>query len=190
MKLPYSLIMLLSSCLGYNVKKEMPAKINLPEKSIYELTVKSLDGELVSLADFKGKKVVFVNTASKCGFTPQYKRLQEFHEQFKEKVVVIGIPSNDFGEQEPGANEDIKEFCRLNYGVSFLMLEKAVVKGSDKSPLYHWLTDSSLNGWNDQEPKWNFCKYIINEEGVLTHFFGSAIDPFSKEFREALELKH
>ncbi|WMJ73690.1 glutathione peroxidase [Cytophagaceae bacterium ABcell3] len=156
--------------------------------SLYELEVTSLSGEKVALSDFKGKKLVIVNTASKCGFTNQYDDLQKLHEKHGDKVVLIGVPSNDFGNQEPGGEKDIQEFCRLNYGVSFLMLEKLPVKGKEKSPLYQWLTDPKQNGWNDQEPKWNFCKYIINEDGKLTHFFGSSVTPFSEKFMKALEI--
>lgn len=138
------------------------------------------------MSQFAGKKVVVLNVASKCGYTPQYTDWQKFYEENKESVVVLGFPSNDFGRQEPGSAEEIAEFCERNYGVTFPMFEKVVVKGEGKHPIYAWLSDPALNGWNKEEPSWNFCKYLINERGELTHFFGSNIRPNSQEFFNAL----
>lgn len=155
-------------------------------QSFFELKSRSLAGDTVAMSQFAGKKVVVLNVASKCGYTPQYADWQKFYEENKESVVVLGFPSNDFGRQEPGTAEEITEFCERNYGVTFPMFEKAVVKGEGKHPVYVWLSDPKLNGWNKEEPTWNFCKYLINEKGELTHFFGSNVKPSSQEFFNAL----
>ncbi|MEA5428173.1 glutathione peroxidase [Arcicella lustrica] len=162
---------------------EAPAK-----QGLYDFKVKSLDGKNVDLSIYKGKKVIILNTASKCGFTPQYADWEKFYLANKDKVVVLGFPANEFGGQEPGSDEEISTFCKKNYGVSFPMFSKVVVKGEGKCPLYQWLTTKSLNGWNDKEPSWNFCKYVINEKGELTHFFASKVKPDSPEFLEAIKL--
>lgn len=159
-----------------------------PTKSLYDFTVKSLDGKPVSLSGFKGKKVVILNVASKCGFTPQYADWEKFYKQHGDKIVVLGFPANNFGSQEPGSSEEIATFCQKNYGVTFPMFEKVDVLGANQSPLYKWLTDKSLNGWNDKVPTWNFCKYVINEKGELTHFFASKVKPEDDEFKKAVGI--
>ena len=138
-----------------------------PGKSFYDFKMKAINGKEVDFSAFKGKKVLIVNVASKCGFTPQYEDLQKLHELYQHKVEVLGFPANNFGKQEPGSNQEIAQFCQLNYGVSFQMFEKISVKGNDQHPLYQWLSDKNLNGWNSQAPTWNFCKYLVNEEGEL-----------------------
>ena len=137
----------------------------LMEKSFYDFKMQDIDGNEVDFDQFKGKKVLLVNVASKCGYTPQYAELQELNERYGDQVVILGFPANNFGGQEPGSNEDIKQFCTENYGVTFQMFDKVSVKGVDKHPLYRWLSDKDLNGWNDKEPSWNFCKYFIDENG-------------------------
>jgi glutathione peroxidase len=154
-------------------------------KSFFQLQANSLDGKPVSLEQFKGKKIVILNVASRCGYTPQYADWERFYQENKDNAVVLGFPSNNFMGQEPGSAEEIAAFCQKNYGVSFPMFEKVDVKGSDISPVYKWLTDPTLNGWNNQEPSWNFCKYLINEKGELTQFFASKVTPQSQEFMEA-----
>lgn len=154
--------------------------------SFFQFTVNSLDGQPVSLEQFKGKKIIVLNVASKCGYTPQYADWEKFYEANKDKYVVLGFPCNDFMSQEPGTAEEIAEFCQKNYGVTFPMFDKVHVKGEEKSPVYKWLTDPAQNGWNSQEPTWNFCKYVINEKGDLTHFFGSKVKPDSPEFQAAM----
>jgi glutathione peroxidase len=151
------------------------------EKSFYDYKVKDINGADVDLSQFKGKKLLLVNVASKCGYTPQYADLQKLHEKYGDKVTIIGFPANNFGGQEPGTNEDIKEFCSQKYGVSFPLMDKISVKGADKHPLYRWLSDKSLNGWNDKEPSWNFCKYFINEKGELVQFFPSSVKPMDDQ---------
>ena len=154
--------------------------------SFFELSANSLAGEPVSLEQYRGKKIIVLNVASKCGYTPQYADWEKFYTENKEQVVVLGFPCNDFLGQEPGSAEEIAEFCQKNYGVSFPLFEKVQVKGDNKSPVYQWLTDPARNGWNSQEPSWNFCKYLINEKGELTHFFASKVKPDTAEFLAAL----
>lgn len=152
-------------------------------KSFYDFKLKSLDeSEEISFEKYKGKKVLLVNVASKCGFTPQYEGLQKLHEEYGNNVVILGFPSNEFGGQEPGTKEDIATFCQKNYGVTFQMFEKIKVKkGEGQHPLYQWLSSKSENGWNDDAPNWNFCKYFVNEKGELEKFFASAIKPMGNE---------
>lgn len=153
----------------------------LMEKSFYDFKMRDIDGNEVDFNQFKGKKVLLVNVASKCGYTPQYADLQELNEKYGDKVVILGFPANNFGGQEPGTEEDIKAFCTENYGVTFKMFQKISVKGVDKHPLYRWLSDKDLNGWNDKEPTWNFCKYLIDEQGELKEFFPSSVKPLDDE---------
>lgn len=153
----------------------------LMEKSFYDFRMKDIDGNVVDFSQYKGKKVLVVNVASKCGYTPQYAELQELNERYGDQVVILGFPANNFGGQEPGSNEDIKQFCTENYGVTFQMFDKVSVKGVDKHPLYRWLSDKDLNGWNDKEPSWNFCKYFIDENGELKKFFPSSVKPLDEE---------
>jgi glutathione peroxidase len=159
----------------------------LMEKSIYDFKMKDINGEEVDFSKFKGQKLLLVNVASKCGYTPQYADLQKLHEAHGDKVTIIGFPANNFGGQEPGTNEEIKQFCSENYGVTFKMMDKVSVKGADKNPLYRWLSDKDLNGWNDKEPSWNFCKYLINENGELVKFFPSSVKPMDEEIIKLIE---
>ncbi|UFH53985.1 glutathione peroxidase [Spirosoma sp. KNUC1025] len=172
-------------------KREMavaPANAPAPAKSLYDFTVKSIDGKPVSLSGFKGKKVVILNVASKCGFTPQYADWEKFYKEHGDKVVVLGFPANNFKNQESGSNDEIATFCKKNYGVTFPMFEKVSVLGDDQAPLYKWLSTKDMNGWNDKVPTWNFCKYVINEKGELTHFFASKVKPEDEEFKQAVGI--
>jgi len=165
-----------------------PANI-MVKGSFYDFSLKSLDGkETIDFSKYKGKKVVVVNTASECGYTPQYADWQAFHKENGDKIIILGVPANNFGGQEPGSNKEIATFCQKNYGVSFQMLEKVSVVGSDQHPLYKWLSKKDLNGWNDKEPTWNFCKYVINEKGEVSHFFASGVKPNSSEFKKAVGI--
>jgi glutathione peroxidase len=151
------------------------------KKTIYDFKVRTLEGEEITLEKFKGKKMLIVNVASKCGYTGQYKSLEQLHQQYGKKITVIGFPANNFGSQEPGNNEEIREFCTKNYGVSFPMMEKISVKGEDMHPLYQWLSSKEHNGVCDEAPRWNFSKYLIDENGNIIKFFGSKVDPMSEE---------
>lgn len=157
-----------------------------PVPTIYDFKLKTIDGEEITLGKFKGKKMLLINTASECGFTPQYKNLQALHEQYGSKVVLIGFPANNFGAQEPGTSTEIKSFCSKNYGVTFQMMEKISVAGTDANPLYKWLSNKAANGVNDKAPNWNFCKYLIDEKGNIIKFFPSKVDPLSTEITSLL----
>lgn len=156
-------------------------KAQPPKTSIYEIAINTLNGEQLNLNNFKGKKLLIVNVASKCGYTSQYKDLQKLHELHGEKVVIIGVPCNQFGSQEPGTHNEIAEFCKKNYGVSFQMTQKVNVKGNDQHPLYGFLTKKALNGKEDSSVKWNFQKYLLNEEGMLISVFPSSTNPLDKQ---------
>lgn len=155
-------------------------------KSLHHFKVTTIEGEEVSLSKYQGKKVLIVNVASKCGYTPQYADLQLLHEKHGDKVAILGFPANEFGGQEPGTNLEIAQFCSKNYGVTFDMFEKVVVKGKEKHPLYEWLSSKEQNGWNDQEPTWNFCKYLVDEEGHLLKFYASSVNPFDDDLLQAI----
>jgi len=152
--------------------------------SIYDIQAEAIDGSMIDFSAYKGKKLMIVNTASKCGFTPQYEDLEKLHELYGDQITILGFPSNNFMHQEPGSNEEIAEFCKANYGVKFQMFAKVDVKGKDQHPLYQWLTDKEANGWNDQAPTWNFCKYLIDENGKLVKFYKSKTNPMDKEIVE------
>jgi len=154
--------------------------------SVYDFkSVKSIDGKKLDLAKYKGKKILIVNTASKCGFTPQYKELQQLADAYKGKVVVVGFPANNFGGQEPGTNTLIKEFCEKNYGVTFPLSEKVSVKGDDIDPLFKYLTTAENPDFTG-EIKWNFEKFLIDENGKLVHRFRSQTTPMSPELTKYL----
>ena len=150
-----------------------------PIESIYSVQINDLMGAPVDLNDFKGKKILFVNVASECGFTGQYTGLQELHETHGDKLVIIGVPCNQFGGQEPGSADEIQNFCEKNYGVSFLMTEKIEVKGGEQHPLYQWLTMKANNGVEDANVNWNFNKFLISEEGQYIAHYGSGTKPMS-----------
>lgn len=149
--------------------------------SFYDIKIKSLQGEIVDFSTFKGKYILFVNVASKCGFTPQYKAMQELYDIHKDQLMIVGVPCNQFGQQESGSSEEIEEFCKVNYGVTFLITEKIDVKGSNQHQLYKWLTQKKLNGKKSSSVKWNFQKYLINKEGKLVDFWYSITKPNSKK---------
>ncbi len=162
----------------------MMVLITLPafsQKSVYDFTVEDINGQQFSLADLRGKKVMIVNTASKCGHTPQYKDLELLYKAYKQKLVIVGFPANNFMNQEPGTNKEIKDFCDSKYGVTFPMMSKISVKGNDMHPLYKWLTSKSANGVLDSEVAWNFQKYLIDENGKLVGYFKPAVKPLSDE---------
>lgn len=171
-----SILALFSSFTSKAQEKKAPAI-----EDFYALSFNTITGEKFDFKQLKGKKVLIVNTASKCGYTPQFKELEELHKKFGNQLVVLGFPSNDFLNQDPGTNSEIQSFCELNYGVTFQMMEKSSVKGKGKSAVYQWLTDPSKNGWCKSEPSWNFNKYLIDENGNLLEHFGSKVKPLSEE---------
>jgi glutathione peroxidase len=150
-------------------------------QSIHSFTVKGIDGKNISLSSFKGKKIMVVNTASKCGYTPQYEGLEKVYEQYKDKLVIIGFPCNQFGGQEPGSSEEIVTFCKKNYGVTFPLAEKIDVKGDDIAPIYKWLTEKQKNGVLDATISWNFNKFLLDENGKMLAYFPSKVKPDSEE---------
>lgn len=168
------LIFLFAMALSQTQAQELP-------ESIHGFHITTLEGEDIDLSQYKGKKMLLVNTASKCGYTPQFEDLEKLYDTNKEKLVIIGFPANNFANQEPGSNEEIAEFCELNYGVNFLMSEKISVKGEDMAPIYQWLTQKKHNQLKDTEVKWNFQKYLIDENGHLVEVFESAVKPLSSE---------
>lgn len=155
-------------------------------KSIYDFKVDGLSGGTIDFASFKGKKILIVNTASKCGYTPQYEGLEKLYETYKDKLVIVGFPANNFGGQEPGTNTEIQEFCKKNYGVSFPMAAKVSVKGDDIAPIYQWLCNKSQNGVLDAEIGWNFGKFLLDENGKLIAYFPSKVTPMSQEITSKL----
>ncbi|MFV0419718.1 MAG: glutathione peroxidase [Dysgonomonas sp.] len=160
------------------------------EKSLYSYKVKDIDGKDFNLSSLKGKKVLVVNVASKCGLTPQYEKLQALYEKYKDKnFVVIGFPANNFNGQEPGTNEEIKTFCTSKYDVSFPMMSKIDVVGENKAPIYKWLTEKAENGKIDAEVQWNFQKFMIDENGHLIDFVPPREDPFCDKIINWIENK-
>ncbi len=152
------------------------------EKSLYDFKVKDIDGNDFDFSSLKGKKVLIVNVASKCGLTPQYAQLEELYDKYKEQnFIIVGFPCNDFNEQESGTNEEIKEFCTLNYGVSFPIMDKVSVKEPNKAPIYKWLTEKSENGKFDAEVQWNFQKFLIDENGHIFDFVLPKDSPLSEK---------
>ena len=150
--------------------------------SIYQFKIKDIDGKDFDFAKLKGKKILIVNTASKCGFTPQYEDLQKLYDTYKDKnLVIVGFPANNFNEQEPGSNKEIAAFCQKNYGVTFPMMEKVSVKGLDASPIYQWLTQEVQNGVHDSEVEWNFHKFLIDEKGHLVKEVSPKVSPLDTE---------
>ncbi len=153
--------------------------LSLSAQSIHSFNVKSIDGTALNLAKFKGKKILIVNTASKCGYTPQYEGLEKVYEQYKDKLVIIGFPCNQFGGQEPGSNEEIVDFCKKNYGVTFPLADKIDVKGDNTAPIYQWLTQKAKNGVLDASISWNFNKFLLDENGKMIAYFPSNVKPDS-----------
>ena len=177
-RLLFAAIALLS--LSFTVK----TSTKLP--SVHQFKIEGLEGGTIDFKKYKGKKILIVNTASKCGYTPQYEELQALYEKYKDKLVVIGVPANNFGGQEPGTNAEIKAFCSGTYKVTFPMTTKVSVKGDDMCELYQWLTSKAKNGVLDAEVKWNFNKFLLNENGELIAYFPSKVKPMSEEITSKL----
>ncbi len=189
----YSIFLLVFTGVYIYSFSEATAKKNLllkTAKSFYSLNIKSLDGSrIIKMSDFKGKKILCVNVASECGYTKQYEGLQKLADTYKEKLVVIGFPCNQFGGQEPGAAGEIAEFCRQKYGVTFILTEKIDVKGKNQNQVYEWLTHKAVNGKSDAEVKWNFNKFLIDENGNWVAHFASSIEPMGQELTSLLNVQ-
>ncbi|MDG2342796.1 MAG: glutathione peroxidase [Cytophagales bacterium] len=151
------------------------------ENNFYKLTANDIDGNIIDFSKFKGKKLLIVNVASKCGYTSQYKDLQELHKKYNDKITILAFPSNNFGFQEPGSNDQIEEFCETNYGIEFQLFEKSDVRGKNSNSVYKWLSSIEDNGWNDKSPRWNFFKYLVDETGNLKAVYSSKVNPLDNE---------
>lgn len=173
---------LIMSLFNFNLK----AQTVTPNTSLYDIKINDIKGQTIDLSTFKGKKILFVNVASKCGFTGQYAGLQELYTKYQDKLMIIGVPCNQFGEQEPGTAVEIESFCEVNYGVTFLITEKVDVKGDNQHELYAWLTQKKNNGKADSSVKWNFQKYVVDEEGRLVDYFYSTTKPMSSKITKLL----
>ncbi len=170
MKLKLSLLILIITILSFGQTKNS-------NMNIYNIKLNTIDSESITLEKFKGKHLLIVNVASECGYTPQYKELKKLQEEYKDNLVVIGVPCNQFGKQEPGTATQIKSFCAITYGIDFLLTEKLAVKGEKQHQLYQWLTMKEYNNEFDSEVEWNFEKYLINPDGKLLESFKSKIEP-------------
>ena len=161
--------------------------LSITHGSFHDFKIEGLKGDVISMSDYEGKKILVVNTASKCGYTPQYEDLQKLSKKYADKLVIIGFPANDFGKQEPGTNDEIAEFCEEEYQITFPMTTKITVKGDNMHEIYKWLTTKELNHFSDSKVKWNFQKYLINERGELIGVFSSRVKPFAEELIRAIE---
>ena len=186
LKTLYPAFIWITKAAGKNVEKLISTKE--PIVSFYTLSDTLNNNTALSFETLKGKKVLLVNTASDCGYTNQYDDLQKLSELYKEKLVVIGYPANDFKEQEKGTDTDIAQFCKLNYGVTFPLVKKSVViKSAQQNLVFNWLSNALKNGWNDKAPSWNFSKYLVNEKGVLVNYFDPSVTPLDAEVKSAIE---
>jgi len=187
LKAVYPLLMSLNRLLGKRSKVLVNKKNIQPFQSFYSLSVQLNNGSFLSFDSLRGRKLLLVNTASDCGYTNQYSDLQKLYEKY-DKLTVIAFPANDFQQQEKGSDEEIGNFCKINFGVTFpVALKSSAVKGNGQQKVFQWLTDKTKNGWNNKPPSWNFSKYLINEEGILTNYFDPAISPLSGEVLKAIE---
>ena len=189
LKTVYPALMWFNNVTGKNSKVMENAEGAEALASLHDLSVHLNNGTELKLETLKGKKILLVNTASDCGYTHQYDDLQKLYEANKDKLMVIGFPANDFKEQEKGTDKEIAEFCKVNYGITFpLAAKSSVIKGLHQNEIFKWLSDETLNGWNDQQPTWNFCKYLADENGKLIKFFDTGVPPLSDEVKNAIEL--
>ena len=183
LKTMYPVIMFPGKLMGAKNASKLNTDNKQPQKDFYALQAVLNNGDTLSFESFRGKKVVLVNTASDCGYTGQYKELEALYQQYKNNLIVVGFPANDFKEQEKKSDADIATFCKVNYGVTFLLMRKgSVVKGSEQQSVYQWLTNANANGWCNQAPVWNFCKYVESEEGLLQAYFPQTVSPLDEAF--------
>ena len=190
LKALYPLIMRLSKSQPGKGKVLINQQMVQPSHSFYSLNVMLNNGTVLNFDQLKGRKVLLVNTASNCGYTGQYAELQQLHEKTKGKLAILVFPAHDFQEQEKGDDEEIAQFCQVNFGVDFPLSQKSrVIAGAGQHPVYKWLTHKDQNGWNAHQPDWNFSKYLVDENGILTHYFGPAISPLGEEVSKVLQDK-
>ncbi|MFL5743906.1 MAG: glutathione peroxidase [Niastella sp.] len=188
-KIAYPLWIAFTKLMGRNTKVFTNYKNVQPAESIYSLQVPLSNGNTLPLDAYKGKKILLVNTASNCGYTNQYDDLQKLYQQFNNQLEIIAFPANDFKEQEKGSDSDIAQFCKINFGVTFPLAKKSVVvKSNDQNSIFKWLTNKAKNGWNEKAPSWNFSKYLIDEQGTLTHYFDPSVLPLSEAVVKAIGM--
>ena len=188
LKSMYPVIMFPGKLMGAKNASKLNTENKQPQKDFYALQAILNNGDTLSFETFRGKKVLLVNTASDCGYTGQYKELEALYQQHKDNLNVVGFPANDFKGQEKKSDADIASFCKVNYGVTFLLMRKgSVVKGSEQQSVYEWLSSANANGWCNQAPVWNFCKYVVSEDGVLQAYFPQTVSPLDEAV--ATELK-
>ena len=184
----FILIFIILSSIGFSFFNKDKINLDGYSKDIYDYSINLISGNTINLKSYKGKKIILVNVASKCGYTPQYDGLQKLYEKYNEELEIVGVPANDFLWQEPGKNKDIQTFCKVNYGVTFPIVEKSIVKkAKGQHALFTWLTHKDLNGWNDAAPGWNFYKYLIDENGKLISVLPSKVKPFDEEIINFIE---
>ena len=184
----FILIFIIFSSIGFSFFNKDKINLDGYSEDIYDYSINLISGNTIDLKSYEGKKIILVNVASKCGYTPQYDGLQKLYEKYNEELEVVGVPANDFLWQEPGKNKDIQTFCKVNYGVTFPIVEKSIVKKTKgQHPLFTWLTHKDLNGWNDTAPGWNFYKYLIDENGSLISVLPSKVKPFDEEIINFIE---
>ncbi|RYY57735.1 MAG: glutathione peroxidase [Chitinophagaceae bacterium] len=187
MKALYPVVMFVSRLTGKNFRTMENDNGATAGSSLYNLSVQLNDGSELRLEKLQGKKILLVNTASNCGYTGQYDELQKLYKQFESSLVIIAFPANDFKEQEKGDDAQIAEFCRVNYGVTFPLAKKStVIRSPKQNAIFQWLSTAGLNGWNNQEPTWNFSKYLVDENGTLVKYFDPGVSPLSKEVVQAI----
>lgn len=187
MKLIYPMIMKAGKWFGVKASEKENRSGIAPAASLYDLKIILNNNSELNLQSLRGRKILLVNTASDCGYTAQYETLQQLQEQFGEQLQIIGFPANDFKEQEKGTDEEIAAFCRLNFGVSFPLAKKSqVIKGPQQHPVFKWLSEASLNGWCNQQPEWNFSKYLVDEKGVLINYFAPGVSPMDEKILKAI----
>lgn len=183
----FSVASFLQGCTQKKSELSIAKTKELMGKTIYDFKVESLDGKEINFADFKGKKILIVNTASQCGFTPQYADLEKLYETYKDQLVIVGFPANNFGGQEPGSNSEISTFCQKNFGVTFPMAAKVSVKGDDTAPIFKFLTEKELNGVKNTTILWNFTKFLVDENGKLIDSFVSTTKPTDEAITKYLQ---
>jgi len=187
LKLFYPLLIRTNKAGKMNTKILENVNHTKPNITVYDIPFELNNGQTATLSAYRNKKILIVNTASDCGYTNQYEGLQKLFEEHSDIIQLIGFPSNNFKEQEKGSDAEIAEFCKINYGVTFPLAKKSIViKNGDQNEIFAWLSNKDKNGWLNEVPSWNFCKYLINEEGVLTHFFEAGIEPLSANVIEAI----